>query len=276
MQLFAEFASYGDQIERRLQVTFEGGFADSERAASAATKSVHTLAGVLKQLEKAAAKGEIAAMRKAAERASIVLQSVTQDVENATTAWPFSPDAEESYLRDSYSNEIMEKAKAEGIPIQRLDDGYLAYPSILRIIPSERAVTVDRKLVRTIRPSLVLKTLKTIQTAKPKLSPEQFVELLHRSYEQLVGKEYGRTLALSTIYDCLTLLPGSASAYAKSDFARDLFVLDRSGVTKTRSGATISLPASTGTKGGRGTFSFVSPQGEPVTYYGIQFEGGMA
>ena len=256
-------------------MTFESGFADSERAASAATKSVHNLAGALKQLGKAAAKGELAAMRKAAERASTLLQSVLQDVGNAATAWPFSPDSEESYLRDSYANEIMDKAKAEAIPIQRLDDGYLAYPSILRISPLERTVTVDRKSLRGIRPSLVVNALKAIQTATPKHNPAKFINMLHHSYQLLVGKEYGKTLALSTVYDSLTQLPRSALTYAKSDFARDLFVLDQSGVTESRSGATISLPASTGTKGGRGTFSFVSPQGEPITYYGIQFQGGM-
>jgi hypothetical protein len=66
------------------------------------------------------------------------------------------------------------------------------------------------------------------------------------------------------------MLPGSSAAYDHTDFVRDLFLLDRSGVNRTRSGANFSLPASTGTKGGK-ALSFVAPDGETVTYYGIRF-----
>ena len=148
------------------------------------------------------------------------------------------------------------------------------YPSILRIAPSERCVTIDRKKIQAVRPSRLLKALKAIQSAKPKIGPEQFLELLHRAYRLLAGKEYGRTMTLAAIYEALTLLPGSNSTYGQVEFARDLFLLDRSGVTRSKSGAKVLLPASTGTKGMRGTFSFVSPDGETVTYYGIQFLEG--
>ena len=69
----------------------------------------------------------------------------------------------------------------------------------------------------------------------------------------------------------LRILPGSTASYDQTDFVRDLFLLDRSGVTRTKSGASCSLPASTGTKGAKGTFSFMAPDGETVTYYGIRF-----
>ena len=48
--------------------------------------------------------------------------------------------------------------------------------------------------------------------------------------------------------EALTMLPGSTADYDQTDFVRDLFLLDRSGVTHTKSGAACSLPASTGTK----------------------------
>jgi hypothetical protein len=92
----------------------------------------------------------------------------------------------------------------------------------------------------------------------------------HR-YRLLVGPEYGKTAALSNIYETLTLLPGSTATYDQTDFVRDIFLLDRSGITKTKAGALYSLPASTGTKATKGTFSFVAPDGETVTYYGIRF-----
>jgi len=92
--------------------------------------------------------------------------------------------------------------------------------------------------------------------------------------ELLTNKEYGKTIALAAVYDALTLMPGSNSYYGQTEFGRDLFLLDRSGVTQTKSGVRIGLPARTGTKGGKGTFSFVSPEGDAGTYYGIQFSEG--
>jgi hypothetical protein len=255
-------------------VTFETGFADTERAATSASKSVARLAAALKQLQKAAAEGLLIEMHKAADNVASTLQSLCQEIDNAKAAWPFTSDAEKAYFRDSYINELLAAARANNIEIQPLDNGFLAYPCIVRIIPSERIVTIDRKRAHSVRPSAVVKTLKIIQTAKPKTSPEQFLELLHRAYRLLTNREYGKTIALTAIYETLTLTPGSTSTYGQTEFARDLFLLDRSGVTKTKSGAKVALPASTGTKGGKGTFSFVSIEGDTVTYYGIQFLEG--
>ena len=84
-------------------------------------------------------------------------------------------------------------------------------------------------------------------------------------------KRQGSTQALADVYEAFTLLPGSTGDYGQSDFARDLFILDRSGLTRTKAGASLSLPASTGTKSARGTFTFVAPDGELVTYFGVRF-----
>jgi len=255
-------------------VTFEKGFADTERAAIVAAKSVVNLVGVLRELQKAAAAGDLVAMRKSTDRAAAVLQSLCQDVENTRIAWPFSTDSEEVYMRESYMGEVVEAARLDSVTVQPLDDGYLVYPSVLRVISSDRCVRIDRKKIQGVRPSRLVKLLKAIQSAKPKVAPQQFLELLYRAYRLAAGKEPGKTLALSTIYEAITLAPGSSSTYGQTEFARDLFLLDHSGITRTKSGARIALPASTGTKGAKGTFSFVSPEGESITYYGIQFLEG--
>lgn len=255
-------------------MTFESGFEDTERAAGVATKSAAALVSALRQLQKATADGQLGALHRAAERVMAAMKPLCQEVENAVAAWPFNLDAEERYLRESYVDEFLETARAEGVPVQRMDDGYLLHPSVLRILPAERAVMIDRTRVPVVRPSRLLSKLKAIQSAKPKMGPEQFLELLHRAYRLLAEKQYGRTISLAAIHEALTLMPGSTASYGQTEFARDLFLLDRSGVTKTKSGAKISLPASTGTKGARGMFAFVSPDGERVTYYGIRFLEG--
>jgi hypothetical protein len=255
-------------------LTFESGFADTERAAAAATKVVATLASALKHLQRAALEGDISKMRKASERLALLVESAQQEVANARAAWPFVPEAEVTYLHNSYPREIIEMARMEGIEIQQRDNGLVVFPSILRVLPTERAVRIDRKKTQAVRPSRLLRTLKAVQARKPRFAPEQILEVLHRAYRLLVAKDYGATVALSSIYQALTLLPGTTSAYSQTDFARDLFLVDRSGLTHTKSGARVSLPASTGTKESKGTYSFTAPDGETTTYYGIRFTEG--
>jgi hypothetical protein len=251
-------------------VTFEAGFADVERAAVAAEKVIGLLSGAIKQLHRASSEGDIYKVRKSADRLVTILESTSQEVQNARSAWPFTPEAEEQYLRESFAAEVIERAKSENLQIQQRDEGLVVFPSILRILPSDRAVRINRKRVPSVRPSAIVKKLKAAQSRKPK-SPEAVLETLHRAYRLLVGKEYGKTITLASIYDALTMLPGSTASFDQTDFVRDLFLLDRSGVTRTKSGAVCSLPASTGTKTARNTYFFVAPDGETVTYYGIRF-----
>lgn len=252
-------------------MTFEQGFAEAERAAGAATKVAAALAGAAKQMEKAAAEGDLFKMRKSADRLAALVESMRQEAVNAKAAWPFAPDEEEIYLRESYATELVAAAEAANLAIQRRDEGLIAFPSVVRVLPSERAVKLNRKKLAALRPSRVVKTLRDIQARKQRGTPESLLEVLHRAYRLVAGKEYGKTVMLVSLYEALTLLPGVSANYDQTDYVRDLFLLDRSGVTHTKSGAAFSLPASTGTKGGKGTYSFVAPDGETVSYYGIRF-----
>jgi hypothetical protein len=252
-------------------VTFEQGFAEVQRAAGVAGKAAGALAATVKQLERAAIEGDLQKIQKLAARLAALVESADQEVRNASASWPFSPEAEEAYLRESLTNEIVQTAQAENVQIQRRDEGLIVFPSILRLLPSERAAKINRKKVPSLRPSHLVKTLKAIQARKQKGTPEGLLEVLHRAYRLVVGPDYGKTVTLASIYEALTILPGSTANYDQTDFVRDLFLLDRSGVTRTKSGAAYSLPASTGTKAAKGTYTFVAPDGETVSYYGIRF-----
>ena len=252
--------------------TFERGFADTERAATAAAQAAGTVVTAAKQMQRAAIEGDIAKIRRASERLGAAVDAAREEVANAKVAWPFTQEAEEAFLRDEYERELLDVARTEGLRIHRQDQRLVAFPSVIRILPTERVVKIDRKIVPTIRPSKLVALLKANQTKKPKFASERFLEALYRAYRLIAGNDgMGKTIPLSTIYDAVTLLPGAASEYDKSDFGRDMFLLDRSGLTQVRSGARLSLPST-----GRGVFvSFVAPDGETVSYYGIRFsEGG--
>ena len=106
---------------------------------------------------------------------------------------------------------------------------------------------------------------------KRKKKVERFIESVYRAYRLVAQGQVGKTVLLVDILAAFTLRPGSGLDYDVNDFTRDIYALDRSGVRETKSGARISLPAATGTKGQRGVLTFVGPDGELVTYYGIRF-----
>ena len=130
---------------------------------------------------------------------------------------------------------------------------------------------VDKRRVTAIRPTALVAVLKANQSKKPPMSTERFPEALYVAYRfVLTGDRDGQVLPLMTIYEAFTLMPGTAADYGLSDFARDVYLLDRSGLRETKRQVPFSLPAATGTKGSR-SFSAVGPDGDVVAYYGIRF-----
>lgn len=255
--------------------TFERGFADTERAAAAAAHAASTVVNAAKQMQRAAIDGDIAKMRKASERLGAAVDAARQEAANARSSWPYSPEEEEAYLRNEYERELMEAAKTEDLRIDRQDERLVAFPSIVRVVPTERVVRVDRKRVPGIRPMKLVALLRKNQTKKPRFAREKFLETLYGAYRLVVGKDgMGKTVSLSSIYNALTLLPGAASDYGKGDFGRDLYLLQRTGLDRVKSGARFSLPASAGIREGKSLFSTVAPDGETVAYFGIRFSEG--
>ena len=257
----------------RFVVTFEQGFADVERAALAAAKAAAALGAATKQLQKAALNGDLAGIRKAADRLGTMVDAVRQEAANARTSWPLTPEQEEAYLSTEYKDELLRAGETQGLRLFQRDGHLVAYPSIIRISPGERAVRVDRRRVTSLRPSKHIAVLKLNQAKKPKFASDRFLETLYRAYRLVAGKDgIGGTITLSDVYDALTLLPASASDYDRTDFARDLFLLDQGGPFQTKSGATVSIIApSTAAKGSRNVLTFVSPDGDPKLYYGVRF-----
>jgi len=252
--------------------TFEQGFVDAERAGATAERAAQAVVAAAKQLKRAAVEGNISAIRRAAERLNQTAEAARQEAANAHDAWPFAADEEEGYLREHFEEELLEAARIGGLEMRPLDGRLIASPSVLRITPGDRAVQIDGRKVPGLRPSRIVELLKSSQTKKPRLESGRFLETLYRVYKFLAGREgAGTTVALARIYEALTLMPGASGDYSLVDFSRDLFLLDRSGIRETRSGARFSLPASTGTRSARGTLRFMSAEGEMVTYYGIRF-----
>ena len=257
---------------------FEQGFADAERAAQAVERAAKDVLKAAKQMEKSAQDGDIKKLRKAAASVATAADVAKQDAANAHAAWPFSEAREQEYLERQYAAEFLAMAKSVGLTVHERDDRLVAFPSLLQLLPTERAIKIDRKKTPALRPSHLARLLLDNQKKGPRSRSEQFLEALYAAYKLLVPKgDAGIVIKLTDVYEAFTLQPGARTEYGKSEFARDVFMLDRSAVTKTKSGASVSLPASTSARGAeRDRIPFVAPDGETVTYYGLRFTEGDA
>jgi hypothetical protein len=252
--------------------SFEKGFADVERAADGTARAADSLLKAAKQLRRAAQDGDIAAVRRTCERLPGSLEAIRQEVANAQSAWPFASEAEETYLRDAYRAELLEQAEIEQLAFSEVDGRILAFPSIVRVQPADRSLKIDRKRVAAIRPSRIVRLLKSAQAKKSSFSSERFLATLYAAYELVRKDKAGtREVSLQRIYDALTIHPSVRSEYGMGDFARDLYLLDQSGLRETRSGVRFGLSAATSTKGSK-HIELVAPSGETKLYSIIWFE----
>lgn len=261
-------------------VSLEQAFSDTERAAESARKAAQELVRQAQALERAAKSGNIAAIKRAPSKLAEALSSLPQEVQNAAASWPFTDEEVEQYLNERYTDELQNAAADVGLKVYERDGNLISYPSIVRVLPREKAVRVDRKKNSDIRPSYLADFLLKNQTKKSGFSSHRFLESLYKVYSGILSREDSERLVksdgvvvpLTKIYTLMTALPGVTREYGRSDFARDLYRLDAEGPRQTRRGATVSFPSSTGTRRRSGDlFTFVGPQGQSVTYYGIRF-----
>ncbi len=259
--------------------SLERAFDDVTTSCDEALTATQAVLKQLRDLRKASQVGNIAAVRRSQSRLAATLNDLAGPVNSAVNAWPYDDEREVQYLREGYATELRRVASEKGLNIVERDGQLISHPSIVRILPSERAVRVDRKKVSTIRPSHLADTLLKAQKNPPRSRPQPFLEALYKVYMELtresssrmVGGASAPVIPLSRIYALFVALPGIRRDYTATDFARDLYQLDVSGENATRSGAMVSFPASTGARSARNLFTFVGPDGAEVTYFGIRF-----
>jgi hypothetical protein len=173
-----------------------------------------------------------------------------------------------------YVKELLAAAEARGVRVIEEEDRLLCYPSLLRVLPGEAAVEIDRIRERRIRPSVLVDLLAKTQERPPRFKAEAFLDSLRTGYELFVaraGKKADGVVRLVDVWSVLTILPGQRGQYSKQEFARDLYLLDQSGLTRTaRSPRELRWSASTGTKGA-GVLVTVARNGQRQHYWGVSF-----
>ena len=256
---------------------FEQAFRDAEAEAEAARKAANSVVGKARAMAKAAKTGNIAALKRAQTDIKRELEALQAQVDVTLQAWPLAEEEESAYLEGGYGDELRAAADDLGLSLYERDGHLIAYPSVVRILPADRAVRVDRKRVPTIRPSHLADLLLKNQSKSSGFTPARFLETLFLVHQEILRDEKpdlagGRVMPLARIYRLVTALPGANRDYDRSDFARDIYTLDSQWPRQTRRGHPVSFPTSTGTRRrSSDLFSFVGPNGEGVEYYGIKF-----
>jgi hypothetical protein len=250
----------------------EEALAQTERDAESAIKTAVALLAQAKRIRKYAQVGSVRDLARSMDQAHQLAGATRDAVATARDGWRF--DAASHMESGAFSRELLALADARGVAAEEQDGRIVCYPSLVRILPSDEAVEIDRKRSREIRPSRVVSRLQAAQSRPPKFRPEPFLEALLAAYK-LVGAAHrswsiGEPLRLRDIYRVLTVLPGSGSAYSIPEFTRDIYLLDESRVDRTKDGLRVFLPASSGGREA-GALRTVTKDGAVKTYHSIAF-----
>jgi len=260
--------------------SLEEAFDHSEQAATAVQKSASKVASLARSMAKAANTGNISAIKRCQQNMNETLAALKDEVAKASVCWPFSQEEEQQIFADEFAAHLIDYAKENSLSIYEQDGALISYPSIVRLLPSDCAVKIDRKKVSTIRLEFLVNLLIRNQTKKSNFAAARLLEAMYNVYKDIVGKTSSSAdsgmsapvVPLARIYKLLTSLPGVAREYDRSDFARDLYTLEVDGPHNTRKGAKVSFPSSTGTRRrSSDVFAFIGPDGNRVEYYGVQF-----
>jgi hypothetical protein len=251
---------------------FEAALTATERGVDAALRSAGAATRELRKARAGAATGSVRDLRKslqAAQAAAAALAEQTRDLRDG-----FDINEQDYLASGGYTKELLAAATAAGLTIYEEDERLLCYPSLVRVLPADAAVEIDRKRERRLRPSVLVGLLAATQQQAPRFKPEPFLDSLRTAYELVVardGKKADAVVRLVDVWAVLTVLPGQAREYTRQEFARDLYLLDQSGVTGTpRSRRQLRFSASTGTKGA-GVLTTVARTGQQQRYWGVSF-----
>ncbi len=262
-------------IEQETRCDLEQTLAKIERDSDLLVKTVTDAAAAVKKIRTAASVGDFQKLRAALEEARQTAARFQQGLETTTQSWAFD---EEAYLSGSdFQQNLLTMAEQMGVDLIEHEGTLFAYPALVRIHPKDMAVTIDRVRETRLRPSLLIKRLKDLQTRPYRFKPHEFLAILFAAYSIAVGIRgkhllgTGIVIPLMEIYDLLTMLPRQTFEYTRQEFARDLYFLDKSGVTQTKKGHQLHFHASTGVKDATKTLSVITQGGRLRTYYGTSF-----
>jgi ubiquinone biosynthesis protein UbiJ len=123
--------------------TIEAAFARAEADADAAIKAATSVLSTLKRYRNAARQGKIRDIRVAGDAARQGIGALDAQVAGLAESWSFD---DEGYLQNGgYVAELIGQAERAGLRISELDGRLYCYPSLIRVLPGDRALSIRRR-----------------------------------------------------------------------------------------------------------------------------------
>ncbi len=260
-------------MSNNASLTLEQSLAHTEADALETLSAAKDLLRPLRRLRSAAEKGNLSDIDSSIAAAQAALAALERQLSETKKGWDF--DAHGYLTRGGYVQEVLATAKKAGVKLVEQDDRLFCYPALIRVSPGEKAVYINRKRERRIRPSVFVSLLKKQQDRPLSYRPDAFLAALYRAYSKTlaeksdISRDPAPIIPLVDIHSLLTLLPGQAKEYSRQEFILDIYLLHRGGVDTTKQGARVSFPISRGVKGK--TLTVIDETGEERRYYGIRF-----
>ena len=256
-------------------LSLEKALSKTESDADAVLKAALAATAAVKRLRAAAHVGNLREMGPSIAAAEQAIATLRQQFANAKDGWDFDEDG--YFESGAFGRELRGTADRLNVRIYEQDDRLYCYPSLIRVLANDRAVLIDKTRERRLRPTVLISRLRDLQRRPPRFRPAAFLESLFEAYSVVVAKRGkglfgdGRVERLLEVYDLLTLLPDQSKEYSRQEFARDIYLLDRSDVNRTKKGHVVDFPASAGTRAAASTIRIITEHGEEKVYYGIAF-----
>jgi hypothetical protein len=252
----------GASLEAAL-TQLDGRLAATQKALTAAQRQ-------LKQVAEASRQGNLRDLPRLLDGAAETAGAFARSALDASRSWAF--DGQRHLDEGAYTAELIGSAVAGGLDGIREVDGQLySFPVVVKVDARDLSLKVGRKTQRGVRPSAIVALLKRLRSQPSKDNLRPLLSAFEKAYLAATGDRDGIAVPLRRVYDLLVLRPGQGREYTELDFLLDVYRLDRAGVQVTAAGRELSLPASTGTRGGKGT-RFVTETGEERHYSSIRFD----
>lgn len=256
--------------------SFEFALSRTEQDLAKTMEASKKFSNALARLHKSVSTGNLHDLEKQFETAQKLFEPLKQQLQSSRKAWQF--DAETYLESGQYEKDLMEAAHESGLNMIQKDSHVLnCYPSVLKLSPKEQILKIGKKRSKHLRPKVVAQIMKEAQKKPPKLNDNAFLEQLFKAYQRIVksrGKSIDETnpvVSLKEIYKYMNPLPWQAKEYSEDEFARDLYLLEKSGITATEENYAVDFHASTMAKNLSSTLITASEDGSERIYAGIRF-----
>lgn len=155
-------------MEESNKTTLEKALAGTEEDANVSLRAAQGVLAALRRFRNAAKLGNLKELHAAIENAERAEVALRQQIAISKDGWVFN---EETYLADgSFTKEILDTARQKGVGIFERDDRLYCYPVLVRVLPGDRTVLIDKVKEKRLRPSVLVNHLRNCRRDRPALS----------------------------------------------------------------------------------------------------------